>query len=165
MQKSSNNNNVGNVFVLPRDHFLDNAGMSESDSDLDSIEEGMLIEAPVTPEKSSPAPGLDSGGDLVERQPVAGQEGDKGSVERQQTVDQQGQRGSFDRTDTVMADGSTGIAAQAGKDVTADTQEALKDKEVGALPVLITPQVPPKSHACSDSCKQHAHASHNQVSA
>lgn len=51
MQKGGSNT-VNRVLVAPRDHFLDNAGMSESDSDQEAVEEGMLIEAPVTPEKS-----------------------------------------------------------------------------------------------------------------
>ena len=52
MQKSCTSNlDASKLFVAPRDHFLDNAGMSESESDSDAVEEGMLIEAPVTPEK------------------------------------------------------------------------------------------------------------------
>ena len=161
MQKSSNNNNANNVFVVPRDHFLDNAGMSESDSDLDSIEEGMLIEAPVTPEKSLPAPGLDGSSDLIERQPVADQEGDedpaerqqtadqegdKGSIERQQTVEQEGEQGSLERPDAMMADGNAGIAGQAGNAMTADIQDTAKDKEVGpACAPPVNPQ--PRLHA------------------
>ena len=58
MQKSSSNT-ASTLLVGPRDHFLDNAGMSESDSDQEAIEEGMLIEAPVTPEKSSAAQGAE----------------------------------------------------------------------------------------------------------
>ncbi|KAL0049698.1 hypothetical protein WJX82_007869 [Trebouxia sp. C0006] len=58
MQKS-NSSNGSTLLVAPRDHFLDNAGMSESDSDQEAIEEGMLIEAPVTPEKSLAAQGAE----------------------------------------------------------------------------------------------------------
>jgi len=58
MQKL-NSSNASNLLVGPRDHFLDNAGMSESDSDQEAIEEGMLIEAPVTPEKSLAAQGAE----------------------------------------------------------------------------------------------------------
>ena len=74
MQRSSsngNNNTASKLFVAPRDHFLDNAGMSESDSDSDLIEEGMLIEAPVTPEKSPPAGGLEGGAVPANRQQAA----------------------------------------------------------------------------------------------
>ena len=73
MQRSSNGNNntASKLFVAPRDHFLDNAGMSESDSDSDMIEEGMLIEAPVTPEKSPPDSGLEGGAVPANRQQAA----------------------------------------------------------------------------------------------
>ena len=49
MQKPSNG--LAKPLVAPRDHFLDNAGLSDSDSDQEAVEEGMLIEAPVTPDK------------------------------------------------------------------------------------------------------------------
>ena len=52
MQKASNG--APKPLIAPRDHFLDNAGLSESDSDHEAVEEGMLIEAPVTPEKPVP---------------------------------------------------------------------------------------------------------------
>ncbi|DBA96588.1 TPA: hypothetical protein ACH3X1_015451 [Trebouxia sp. C0004] len=58
MQKS-NSSNASTLLVAPRDHFLDNGGMSESDSDQEAIEEEMLIEAPVTPEKSLAAQGAE----------------------------------------------------------------------------------------------------------
>ncbi|KAL0032292.1 hypothetical protein WJX79_002892 [Trebouxia sp. C0005] len=58
MQKGSSSN-ASTLLVAPRDHFLDNAGMSEPDSDQEAIEEGMLIEAPVTPEKSLAAQGAE----------------------------------------------------------------------------------------------------------
>ncbi len=58
MQKG-NSNSANNVLVAPRDHFLDNAGMSDSDSDQEAVEEGMLIEAPVTPAKPLPGTGTE----------------------------------------------------------------------------------------------------------
>lgn len=75
MQRSSSSNAGSKLFVAPRDHFLDNAGMSESESDSDLIEEGMLIEAPVTPEKSPPAINLEGEAVPVTRQQAASQEG------------------------------------------------------------------------------------------
>lgn len=42
----------------PRDHFLDNADMSESDADDEAVEDGMLVDAqpPLTPSLIPPAP-------------------------------------------------------------------------------------------------------------
>ena len=51
MKKSGSSNNAVTMFVAPRDHFLDNAGLSDPESDQEGVEDGMLIEAPVTPEK------------------------------------------------------------------------------------------------------------------
>lgn len=100
MQKSSNSSiNANKLFVAPRDHFLDNAGMSDSESDLDVIEEGMLIEAPVTPEKSLPA---------------SGSEGDTGPAASHQAASQQGNQEASERADDA-ADGNAGSAGPAGK--------------------------------------------------
>ena len=52
MQKASHG--TPKPLIAPRDYFLDNAGLSDSDSDHEAVEEGMLIEAPVTPEKPIP---------------------------------------------------------------------------------------------------------------
>lgn len=100
MQKSSSSNfNASKLFVAPRDHFLDNAGMSDSESDLDAVEEGMLIEAPVTPEKSLPA---------------SGSEGDTGPAESQQAASQEGNQEASGRADEA-ADGNAGSAGPASK--------------------------------------------------
>ena len=100
MQKSSNSTiNASKLFVAPRDHFLDNAGMSDSESDLDVIEEGMLIEAPVTPEKSLPA---------------SGSEGDTGPAARQEAASEEGNQEASERADEA-ADGHAGSAGPAGK--------------------------------------------------
>lgn len=99
MQKrSSNSSNASRLFVAPRDHFLDNAGMSESESDLD-VEEGMLIEAPVTPEKSLPA---------------SGSEGDAGPAAGHQAASQEGSQEASGKADDA-ADGNAGSAGPPGK--------------------------------------------------
>ena len=64
MQKGGSHT-VNKVLVAPRDHFLDNAGMSESDTDQEAVEEGMLTEAPVTPEKSLAAHDIGSPSDHI----------------------------------------------------------------------------------------------------
>ena len=64
MQKGGSHT-VNRVLVAPRDHFLDNAGMSESDTDQEAVEEGMLIEAPVTPEKSVAAQHVENPSDQI----------------------------------------------------------------------------------------------------
>ena len=56
MKKSGSSNSAVTMFVAPRDHFLDNAGLSDPNSDQEGVEDGMLIEAPVTPEKLLAAP-------------------------------------------------------------------------------------------------------------
>ncbi len=78
MQKS-NGSNASTLLVAPRDHFLDNAGMSESDSDQEAIEEGMLIEAPVTPEKSLAAQGTEGSCEDSEKAKEGGDRSSNGS--------------------------------------------------------------------------------------
>lgn len=130
MQKSSSNNSNASKFcVAPRDHFLDNAGMSESESDLDTVEEGMLIEAPVTPEKPLPASGSD---------------GDGGPAERQQAASQEGNEEASGKADEV-AEGDDGAAGQVGKTLEAGRQDVAMEKEKGIGPNTMPsmPQVSP----------------------
>ena len=130
MQKSSSSSiNASKLFVAPRDHFLDNAGMSESESDFDAVEEGMLIEAPVTSEKSLPD---------------AAAEGSPGSDERQQAAGQEGSQDAFGKADDAV-DGVAGKAGQAGKAPEACRQDEGMEKEksmgLGSNSMPCTPQV------------------------
>lgn len=124
MQKSC----ASKLFVAPRDHFLDNAGMSESESDSDAVEEGMLIEAPVTPEKSLPA---------------GAAEGSPGPDERQQAASHEGSQEASGKGDDAV-DGVAGTAGQAGKAPEAcrqdDGMEKEKEKSTG-MGANSTPQV------------------------
>ena len=55
MQKA---NNLTGPKVAPRDYFLDNGSMSESDPDDEAVEDGMLFDAqpPLTPTPLTPTP-------------------------------------------------------------------------------------------------------------
>ena len=127
MQKSSSN--ISKLFVAPRDHFLDNAGMSESESDFDAVEEGMLIEAPVTPEKAL----LASAG-----------EGSPGRAEGQQAASQEGSREASGKADDAV-DGVAGTAGQEGNIPGAGSQDEGMEKEktlgMGSNSLLCTSQV------------------------
>ena len=117
MQKSSSNISTSKLFVAPRDHFLDNAGMSEDEADLDAVEEGMLIEAPVTPEKSLPASAV---------------EGSPGPDERQQAASQEGSQEASRKADGAAdgaADGVAGTAGQAIKTPETGRQDQGMEKE------------------------------------
>ena len=127
MQKSSSN--ISKLFVAPRDHFLDNAGMSESESDFDAVEEGMLIEAPVTPEKALPA--------------SAG-EGSPGADKRQQAASQEGCQEASGKADEA-SDGVAGTVGQKGNVSGAGGQDEGFEKEktlgMGSNSLLCTSQV------------------------
>lgn len=126
MQKSNNkSNNASNVFVPPRDHFLDNAGLSESESDCDAIEDGMLIEAPVTPEMSLAAPSPEGKDEPTERQKAASQDNGEGSSGRADG----------------MIEGDDEEAVQAGVQADASIPNAVKDKATDAFVMPNTPQV------------------------
>lgn len=130
MQKSSGSNiNGSKLFVAPRDHFLDNGGMSDSESDLDAVEEGMLIEAPVTPEKSLP---------------TSGSEGSQEPFERQQAASPEGSQEASGKADDA-ADGDAETAGQAGKTPEVGRQDGAMEKEkstrMGSTTVPCTPQV------------------------
>ena len=140
MQKGSSHN-VNKVLVAPRDHFLDNAGMSESDTDQETVEEGMLIEAPVTPEKSLAAQDAQVGS------PISGKadglaEGSNDGSGKANGVSEDSHEVSQKADE--MADGSEQVSGMAHQSAEADA---------GATPTVpSTPQVLWKQTSVLSAC-------------
>jgi hypothetical protein len=120
MQKSSSSN-ANTLLVAPRDHFLDNAGMSESDSDQEAIEEGMLIEAPVTPEKSLVAQGAEGSCEDSEKA-NEGADGSSNGSEKADGVAERSDQGSGEADG--MAEGSDLGIGKAGQNGAVDAAAA-----------------------------------------
>jgi len=139
MQKS-NSSNASTLLVGPRDHFLDNAGMSEPDSDQEAIEEGMLIEAPVTPEKSLAALGAEGSCE----DPGKANEGADGSSHGSGKAD-----GVAERSDQGpgeadgMAEGSDPGSEKAGQSGAVDAAAA-----------FTVPSTPLVCHICCNVCSK-----------
>ena len=129
MQKSSSNN-ASTLLVGPRDHFLDNAGMSESDSDQEAIEEGMLIEAPVTPEKSLAAQGAEGSCEVSEKA-NQGADGSSHGSGKADGVAERSDQGSGEADG--MAEGSDPGSEEAGQNGAGNAATAFT--------VLLTPLV------------------------
>ena len=137
MQKS-NGSNASTLVVAPRDHFLDNAGMSESDSDQEAIEEGMLIEAPVTPEKSLALPDAEGSCQDSGKANVGGDGSSNGSG-KADGVAERSDQGSGEADG--MAEGSDPGSEKAGQNGAVDAATA-----------FAVPSTPLVCHTCCKMC-------------
>lgn len=139
MQKGSSSN-ASTLLVAPRDHFLDNAGMSEPDSDQEAIEEGMLIEAPVTPEKSLAAQGAEDSYENSEKANEGADGSSDGSGKANEVAERSDQRlGEADG----MAEGSD-----------LGSEKADQNGAVGAATAFAVPSTPLVCHICCNVCSK-----------